>query len=181
MGDVDVKKFTAPEKGTDETDEINEADDSLSSIIAYRGELMLTGWSDTSTRGRTVTFLVPEDSPEHPFKSFQLRQGKRSGTRFMAVLVQIGDDELPVEQQQQTHTLSQQAAILCKDPRFYHWCTEHSFDTVTNEDGARYFILSLCQIVSRSELDKNTRAANTFTSQILNPFTEYIRTVEAQL
>jgi len=147
-------------------------------VIAYQGELMLTGWSDTSTRGRTVTFQVPEDEPEHPFKSFVLRQGKRSGTRFMAVLVQVNDDESIGHQEEHP---SQQAARLCKNPRFWHWASEHTFDTVASEDSARYFILSLCKISSRSELDNNQQARKVFDYQIVQPFKTYISTVEAQL
>ena len=122
-----------------------------------------------------MTFLVPEDAPEHPFKYFTM--GKKAGARFMAVLAKIADDESYERQP----TLSQQAAVMCKQERFWHWCTEHSFDTVTSEEGARFFILSLCKIRSRSELDSNTDAANMFRYQIQQPFDAYVRAVEANL
>lgn len=67
-------------------------------IIAYQGELMLLGWKESHNGGRTVTFLLPEDDVEHPFKPFTVKSGKVAGQRFMAVLVQIDDAEQPVQQ-----------------------------------------------------------------------------------
>ena len=135
--------------------------------IAFNGEVMLLQWAESSTRGRTVTFLLNDEGESHPFRDFTIRQGKRAGQRFMAVLVQIGDDEQIVEQRK---TLSQQAFILCRDPEFWNWAQARSFDTIDNEDAARTYILTMLGIKSRSELDTNRDVAESFQRMIVTPF-----------
>ena len=60
--------------------------------IAFEGEIMLLQWAESSTRGRTATFLLDNEGESHPFRDFTIKSGKRAGQRFMCVLVQIGDD-----------------------------------------------------------------------------------------
>lgn len=138
--------------------------------IAFNGEMMLLQWAESSTRGRTVTFLLGDDGESHPFRDFTIRQGKRAGQRFMAVLVQIGDDEQPVEQRR---TLSQQAFILCRDSDFWTWAQSRSFDNIDNEAAARNYICSTLGIQSRSEIDSNQDAADGFQRLILAPFNSH--------
>lgn len=135
--------------------------------IAFNGEVMLLQWAESSTRGRTVTFLLNDEGESHPFRDFTIRQGKRAGQRFMAVLVQIGDDEQPVEQRK---TLAQQAFILCRDPEFWNWAQSRSFDHIDNESAARAYICNMLGIKSRSELDTKPEAADGFKRMILTPF-----------
>lgn len=63
--------------------------------IAFSGEIMLTGWGENHRVGRTATFRLPEDEPEHPFRGMAVSAGKTVGQRFMAVLVMLNDDETP--------------------------------------------------------------------------------------
>lgn len=135
--------------------------------IAFQGELMLLNWAESSTRGRTVTFQLSEDGDSHPFKDFTIRQGKRAGQRFMAVLVQIDDNEQPVEQRR---TGAQRAAVLCKDPEFWNWATARQFEPVNDEQSARQFLLSHLDIQSRSEIDSNPSVSERFERVIVIPF-----------
>lgn len=66
--------------------------------ICFAGEIMLAGWAESNRAGRTVTFRLPEDDPEHQFRRMAVASGKSSGQRFMAVLVMINDDETPSEE-----------------------------------------------------------------------------------
>ena len=83
------------------------------------------------------------------------------GTRYQAVIVEIGDDEQPVVQKPENkHRLSQQAAILCNEPAFRTFlardCSDiHMFDICMAEDAVRDF----CVVMSRSEFDTNAEAA----------------------
>lgn len=138
--------------------------------IAFQGEVMLLQWAESSTRGRTATFLLDDEGEAHPFRDFTIRQGKRAGQRFMAVLVQIGDDEQAVERPK---TLSQQAFLLCRDPEFYNWASARSFDSICDEPSARNYICSMLGIDSRSLLDSNPAAADGFRRLILAPFNAY--------
>jgi hypothetical protein len=125
----------------------------------WKGEAMLLGWSETSTRGRTATFLLPEDDDHHPFKDCTIKQGKRAGQRFAVVFVQIGEDERPVPQQR---NVSQQAAVLCKDELFWRYADERSFDSIVSEHAARVYLCGLLGIKSRSELDTDRAKAAAF-------------------
>lgn len=68
--------------------------------IAFSGEMILLRWGESSNAGRTVSFQLDNDSIEHPFKRFDVgaTKTKTAGKRFMAVLVEIDDQELPVSQ-----------------------------------------------------------------------------------
>lgn len=133
--------------------------------IAFQGELQLLGWSETNTRGRTVTFQLGEEEESHPFKDATTKQGKRSGQRYAVVMIQIGDDEQPVEK-----TPSQMAFLLCKDPAFQHYLNERSFVEVNDEDTARACILEALGITSRSKIDSNPATRSQWLTQFYNPF-----------
>lgn len=72
--------------------------DSQDLPIAFSGEVMLLKWAESSGQGRTVTFRIPDDEPEHAFRRMATATGKQAGQRFMAVLVMLNDDETPNEQ-----------------------------------------------------------------------------------
>ncbi len=147
--------------------------------IAFQGELMLLNWSESSNRGRTVTFLLGEEGDSHPFRDATIKNGKRAGQRYMAVLVQLDESEQPVQQEQK---LSNLAGMLCRDPLFWRFASERSFDTIDSEDGARVWLLAGANITSRSQLDaKNgmNPAADWFRSQVLVPFEAYRQRVTA--
>jgi hypothetical protein len=125
--------------------------------VAWQGEVMLLQWAESSTRGRTITFLLPEDEETHPFKDFSFKAGKRSGQRFMAVFVALTDDERPEER-----PLSQEAGALCKNPEFWRWADGRTMDTVDSEDSARQWLCEQLSISSRSQLGTDERAASAF-------------------
>jgi hypothetical protein len=83
------------------------------------------------------------------------------GTRYMVALVEIGDDESPVEKPKDNpHKMSQQVAMLCGDNRFHMFLTDKHPDNrkYTQNDAADY-VRFQCKINSRSELDANPEAA----------------------
>ena len=136
--------------------------------VAFSGETMLLNWAESNTRGRTVTFLLGEEAEAHPFRDSTVKSGKKAGQRYMMVLVQINDDETVVER-----TPSQLAFLLCKDPAFWHWATEHSFITVDGEESARQHILETCKVKSRGDLDKAGAGHMLWQAMIWQPFNAY--------
>ena len=142
-------------------------------IIAFQGEVQLMGWGETNTRGRTITLQLGEEGDGHPFSTAITRQGKKAGQRYAIVMVEIGDDEKPVEK-----TPSQMAFLLCRDPQFQHMLNERSFVGVHDETTARQCILEGCGVTSRSELDKNPTARSAWLIQFYNPFTAYRAALE---
>lgn len=137
-------------------------------VIAFQGETMLLSWSESNTRGRTVTFLLPEEGESHQFRDFTVKQGKRAGQRFAMVLVQIGEDEKPIEK-----TPSQLAFLLCQDSQFWHWVNEHSFAHIDSEETARAHILNTCGISSRAKLDTDPSARAAWQVMIYQPYQQY--------
>lgn len=137
---------------------------------------MLLQWAESSTRGRTVTFLVNEDSDTHPFRDFTIKSGKRAGQRFVAVLVELDDQDQPVKQEPKP---SQLAYLLCKDEQFWHWCNERSFDKIDGESGARSWMLELLGINSRSEIDRSPSVHSRFEKLIVQPFNSYRQSVNS--
>jgi hypothetical protein len=134
-------------------------------IVYWQGETQLLSWSETNTRGRTITLQLNEDDESHPFKHAQTKQGKTSGKRFMCVFVQIDDDERPVEK-----TPSQLAYLYCKDPAFWIWADDRSFDNIDNEDAARAYVLNTCGVKSRGDIDRNSTARATWEAMIYEPY-----------
>ena len=148
-----------------------------STQIAFQGELMLLNWSESSSRGRTVTFLVDDSGEAHPFRDCTIKSGKRAGQRYQCVLVEVDSSEQPVQQR----TLAQQAFVYCKDPEFWRWADGRSFDNIDNEDSARAFILNLLQIRSRGDLDKNPVAADGFRRGVMAPYIDFQKQLELRV
>lgn len=145
-------------------------------LVAYQGEVMLLGWAETNSRGRTVTFQLGDEGDAHPFREHKVRSGKIAGQRYMMVLVEIGDDEKPV-----VKTPSQLAYMLCKDEQFWHFANERSFVTVDSEEAARSYILEACGVDSRSRLDTNLTARAHWEALVWQPFQKYRETVNRSI
>lgn len=145
----------------------------------YQGEVLLLGWSENNRDGMTVRLaLDASDEGTHPFKG--LGTGKM-GQRFMAVLVPIGDDELPTAydvcgilkpaadttpaaqpvaskprppgQKWDEMSHAQQAGILCNEAEFQRYLG------VDDAEAAKRAVYDTCVILSRRELDQNEEAA----------------------
>jgi hypothetical protein len=148
---------------------------STENMVAYKNEVMLLNWAESNTRGRTVTFLLPDEGDAHPFREFTVKTGKKAGQRFACVLVEIGDDELPVEK-----TPSQIAYLWCKDPAFWHWINETSFLTVEDEEGARAFVCETCRVKSRGDIDRQGHAKALWEAMIYNQYQQFRTAVETK-
>lgn len=119
-------------------------------------ETMLLQWAESSTRGRTITLLLPEDIETHPFRDYTIKSGKRAGQRFMAVFVEINDDETPVK------PVSTEAVMLCKQREFWDWASSQQWAVVSNEEEAIDWLYARLGIKSRSELNTDEHALNRY-------------------
>ena len=143
-------------------------------LIALQTEVQLLGWAESSTRGRTVTFQLPNDHDTHPLRDYAIKSGKTAGHRFQMVLVEINDQDEPVVQ---TLRFSQRAAILCKDTQFHYWAGDRSFCAIQSEADARAWLLTGAGITSRKEFDTNKPAADWLMNQVLLPYQQYQETL----
>lgn len=85
------------------------------------------------------------------------------GTRFQCVMVEIDDDESPVDHQAEQRAKwrelgpTKQAGMRCKEPIFWAFLSENALDgkfTITNEDMAAGVVREHCEVASRRDLDK---------------------------
>lgn len=145
----------------------------------FQGELQLAGWSETHNGGCKVTFWLPDATELDAFRALTVRKGNTAGHRFMAALVEIGDDEQPVQQPQPEKAkggpLAKLAGMLCADPNFWEFLNDEFMlpADVTNAEQAAMVIRNVCQIESRAELDSNLEAEMDFHASIRGPWLKY--------
>lgn len=84
------------------------------------------------------------------------------GTRFQAALVEINDNEMPVEQPKgkldwREVQPAAQAGIRCAEPRFRDFiAVEYGVNTKTAQEAAEA-VRNICEVNSRSEFSTNQR------------------------
>lgn len=69
------------------------------------------------------------------------------------------------------------ACTFCRDRDFWHWMASLAADGPDrfDESGAKAFILNLCCVSSRSQLDTDPTAGARFLSLVRDPFVEWKR------
>lgn len=147
-------------------------------VPAFQGEVQLAGWSESHHSGSKVTFWLPCPSDLDAFRTLTVRKGNVAGHRLMAVLVEIGDDEMPVQptpapepatEPAKGGPLAKWAALRCQDERFL------KFFGVRWESEMRGMILAECRIRSRAELDSNPEAAGLFARYFRRPWADHCK------
>lgn len=86
------------------------------------------------------------------------------GTRFQCVLVEINDDETPVDHVAQDRDKwrvlgpVKQAGIRCKEPTFWAFLREGPYQCLDtrDEESAAWAVREICHVLTRSDLDKST-------------------------
>jgi len=138
---------------------------------AFSGELMLANWKESHSSGATVTFMLADAADLDIFRTMTVRKSNLAGQRFIAVLVEIGDDEKPVQQK-----ISVQAALMCKGQSFQEFVeSKQGFshdEPAAREKQAADFVRQICGIESRSELDRNGTAGMLY-QQMLADYRNY--------
>lgn len=144
--------------------------------VAFQGEVMLAGWSQTHNGGAKVTFWLSDEDDLAAFKVMTVAKGKTAGQRLALVAVEIGDDEQPVHhdadvpasEKPKSEKLSWLAVQLCQNVDFLE------FISAGNERVARDWICQQCGIFSRGDLDRDEPAANRFHQLVRKPFRDWM-------
>ena len=168
----------------------------------FAGEMQLAGWSESHTSGCKVTFWLQSPDDLEAFRALTVRKGNTAGHRFMAALVEIGDDELPVPPiytgndevlpiKPKGGALARLAGMWCMDAEFYSFIrpvydiamggdgkgcgdvTPDDFDGRVSEY-CKHCILVLCDIQSRAELDHDPVAAEKFHRLIRGQYSRHL-------
>ena len=147
----------------------------------FEGELQLAGWSESHTAGCKVTFWLPSPDQLDVFRALTVRKGNQAGQRFMCVLVELGDDEKPVEQtpsaqpESKGGPLAQLAGRWCNDPLFWKFledkCACINIDSTTRAAAALRTIVG-CS--SRAEIDHDVEAATRFQTLVRVPYMQWL-------
>lgn len=134
--------------------------------IAFQGEVQLLNWSETHSGGAKVVLQLADAEDLEKFKAMTVRKGKLAGQRLAVVMVEIGDDEQPVEQAdsgKKPGMLCIMACNFCADPTFWRWIEAE------NEAQAKQHVLNICAVTSRKDLDGPV-ASKRFHAQIREPY-----------
>lgn len=137
--------------------------------VAFQGEVMLAGWSQTHNGGAKVTFWLSDEDDLAAFKAMTVAKGKTAGQRLALVAVEIGDDEQPVIPQPDAPKggeLAKLAGMFCQSVHFWEFCR------ADDADEARDWILRVCGVQSRRDLDHNPTAAQIFHDRVRKPYLE---------
>jgi hypothetical protein len=162
----------------------------MSITPAFAGEMQLAGWSESHTGGCKVTFWLSSPDELAAFRALTVRKGNTAGHRFMAALVEIGDDEqpaqpapvadmvIPITDKPKGGALAKLAGMWCNDAEFHYWISENTHEGVIgaccSPGEAKAFICGMCNINSRAELDNNARAAEKFNNLIRGPYSKHL-------
>ena len=88
----------------------------------FHSEVQLAGWSESHNGGCKVTLWLAQPSDLDAFRAMTVRKGNTAGQRLACALVEIGDDEQPVQapaaMQQKGGALAQLAGKWCRMPEF---------------------------------------------------------------
>jgi hypothetical protein len=88
--------------------------------------------------------------------------GAAMGTRYQCALVEVDDDESPVDdpEKQKWRDLGpvKQAALRCRDPVFWAFLKEEKKRPVHSQEEAADIVRQLCDVPSRADLAINTSA-----------------------
>lgn len=155
----------------------------------FQDEIQLAGWSESHNSGAKITFWLSDPAQLEVFRGMTARKGNTAGQRLACVLVEIDDQEQPVANEviptQPDHPqvplkigpLCLLAVQLCEDLKFWEWASldmKSASWTCGTTDQAKNYILKMCGIGSRKDLDINEDAAIKFHQRIRKPFNAWL-------
>jgi hypothetical protein len=111
-----------------------------------------------SKDGYVLTLAVhPDDLPDDLMRDFV-------GSRYVVVMVRLGDDEQPMNRENEFpgDFAVKMAGILCRDPDFWEWLHKKEWLMEKNEKACAEWLISYLDIESRKELKTNIEARDLF-------------------
>ena len=155
-------------------------------LVAFSGEVVIVGsdWSDS--KGYTTKFEMHELDGGHPLKKYN------KASRFLMVLVEIADDEQPIDQRRRRALeeelagagkggkWSNDAGMLSKARDFHRYLVYQSkigrhWDQETRDSMARQYILDTLRIKSRRDIDLVPGKATEYQNLISQPYYSWLR------
>lgn len=140
----------------------------------FQGEVQLAGWSESHNGGAKVTFWLPDAESLDAFRVLTTKKGNTAGHRLMAVLVEIGDDEQPVEPEPpKVGPLAYWMVRRCAEPEFWRWLEQSTGGPVQNPVRAASAVKMILGVKSRKEVDADPDKAALFHERIRGPYAKW--------
>lgn len=137
----------------------------------FQGEVQLRRWSESSSQGVQVTFALADSDDLEPLKM-------KSGKRFMAVLVEIGDDEQAVQPPKEPiGPLCKWLVMRCAESEFWKFLAEDfrlGKAAPKSAEECSVVVKSLLMIDSRKEIDADPEAGKVFHELIRQPYQKWL-------
>jgi len=164
---------------SNEAAEVMEKLEDLKPYLAFCEEAQLADYGETAAGGPFVKLRITDPDQLDVFRGKNRVAKNKQGQRYVLMLVEIADDDTPVNTEQREHAeaikggpVSKNAAALCNDPLFLRY-----LGAVATKKHKRFFegkvitpvlageyIRSLCGIESRAELDHEPKAKELYDS-----------------
>ena len=156
----------------------------------FNEEVMFAGWNENHKTGAKVTFFLKDSASLEAFRTMTVAKGKTAGQRLAMCLVEIADDERPVQRTQALDPIAQAEAIQkapaltglallavqwCKEPKFWEWLYERYQQVILGENEAKELVCFECGIQSRKQLNTNKSAADYFNRLFREPYMEWLK------
>lgn len=108
--------------------------------------------------GYSLTLAVhPDDLPDDLMRDFV-------GSRYMVVMVRIGDNEMPISRELEfpgDHAIKM-AGIVCRDQDFWRWLEIKFSVIVDSEKDCAAWLSDFLNVQSRKELKENQKVREVF-------------------
>lgn len=154
----------------------------------FTGEIQLAGWSESHNGGCKVTFWLQSPDELEAFRALTVRKGNTAGHRFMAALVEIGDDEQPVQKidtspervqkmaKNELGPLAYWLVLRCGEPEFQNWIwSNYSYlPGKSSEKHCADTVKILCEVKSRKDIDGNPEATRLMNLHIRGPYMKHL-------
>jgi len=144
-------------------------------VPTFHGEVQLASWSETHNGGAKIVLWLADPSDLDVFRTLTLRKGNTAGQRFMVAMVEIDDDEQPVQpppakpEPEKGGALANLAGMWCDAQEFWLFLRAQRCPCGSAKEAAE-IIYHVCKVKSRAELDHNEEAARIFQEKFRGPF-----------
>lgn len=111
-----------------------------------------------SKDGYTLSLAIhPDEIPADLMRDFV-------GSRYMVVMVRLGDDDQPMVREDTFpgDAAVKAAGIICRDPEFWEWLFQKQMIFDKNEAAAKEFLYGYIGIETRKELKTDASARDLF-------------------
>lgn len=144
-------------------EQVPEVIEELRPYFATIVEAQLKDYGESANAGCWVSFRLPTPEDLEVYRG-QDRSGRnaRTGKRYTLMLIELNDQEEPVQAEPKTYKLSQIAGAKCNDPNFRAWLQAEYEEPFPDAEAAAVFIRASCGIESRAMLDSVEHAATIF-------------------